>query len=251
MSDKQRYFIRFCYSGKSYHGWQLQPNAITVQEVMEKALSTLIKENITLTAAGRTDTGVHAREMYAHFDTATLQDPQHLTYRLNQFLPSDIAVFEILKVKKDAHARFDACSRSYEYLISLSKNPFYEDFAHFSYHQPKVILMNTACEYLKGEKDFECFSKTHTDVNTFICNITEAHWKPEGDLLTFHITANRFLRNMVRAIVGTLVEIGLEKRSVESLPLLLASKNRSKAGVSVPAKGLYLTRVVYPKELFL
>lgn len=243
-----RYFIAFSYFGKSYHGWQRQPNAITVQEVLEKALSTVLRRPVKVMGAGRTDAGVHARQMYAHFDSEALTEKEGLIYKLNAFLPSDIAVQGIHGMEPNAHARFDAVARTYEYWIVQDKNPFYTDRAHYVKHPLDMDRMNQAAKMLMEYSDFECFSKSNTDVHTYICDIKEAYWKKEGTLLIFTITADRFLRNMVRAIVGTLLDIGMEKVSQTHMNVVIESKNRGKAGASVPAKGLYLTQVNYPEN---
>ncbi|WP_420320046.1 tRNA pseudouridine(38-40) synthase TruA [Flagellimonas sp.] len=245
-----RYFIQFSYFGKAYHGWQNQPNAITVQEVLEKALSTLLRERIELVGAGRTDSGVHAKEMFAHFDVEENANAEELLYRLNAFLPEDIAVQNIRKVSAEAHARFDAVERTYEYWIVQEKNPFYSDFAHFVKLPLDVDAMNQSAKYLLDHKDFECFSKSNTDVKTFLCDVKSAFWEIRSDKLVFTISADRFLRNMVRAVVGTLLDVGLGKMKPGEIKAILQSKDRGKAGVSVPAKGLYLTKVSYPKWIF-
>ncbi len=245
-----RYFIQFSYFGKAYHGWQRQPNAITVQEVLEKALSTLLRQQVEVVGAGRTDAGVHAKEMYCHFDIANIADREELVYRLNAFLPDDIAVQGIYQVKNDAHARFDALERTYEYWLVKEKDPFLFDYAHFVKHPLELDTMNAAANLLLEYNDFECFSKSNTDVRTFICDVREANWRMEREKWVFTITADRFLRNMVRAVVGTLLDVGMGKMSPKDIHKVIASKDRSKAGVSVPAKGLYLTKVSYPKEIF-
>lgn len=244
-----RYFIQFSYQGKRYHGWQVQPNALTVQEVLQDALGLIMKAEVQLTAAGRTDAGVHARNMYAHFDFAGALEIGALRYKLNAFLPEDIAIRRIFKVPAGAHARFDALQRTYEYWVSRSKDPFLCDAAYYVKYPLNIDRMNEAAAKLVGYKDFECFSKSNTDVKTYMCDIREAMWCAEGDKLVFTITADRFLRNMVRAIVGTLIEIGMEKRTLTDLPLILESRDRSRAGVSVPAKGLYLTAIQYPENI--
>ncbi|MBT8320821.1 MAG: tRNA pseudouridine(38-40) synthase TruA [Eudoraea sp.] len=243
-----RYFLSLSYFGKAYHGWQRQPNALAVQEVVEHALSTLMRSPITIVGAGRTDTGVHAREIYAHFDTAS-PIPSDLLKRLNRFLPDDIAINSLFSVPDDAHARFSAVSRTYEYYVISKKDPFYSDSAYLVERPLNVELMNKAAEIIMSYEDFECFSKSNTDVHTFNCQISSAAWKEKGDLLIFKITADRFLRNMVRAIVGTLLDVGLDKLTTEDVKAIIKSKNRSEAGVSVPAKGLYLTRVEYPESI--
>ncbi|MEM9001462.1 MAG: tRNA pseudouridine(38-40) synthase TruA [Bacteroidota bacterium] len=245
-----RYFICFSFFGKAYHGWQNQPNAITVQQVLEKALTTLLRAKIDVVGAGRTDTGVHAKEMYAHFDSDEIEDRILLKQRLNAFLPDDIAIRSIQKVKADAHARFDAFERTYEYWVIKEKDPFYKNATHLVKLSLDVEAMNRAASILLQYHDFECFSKSNTDVKTFLCNIKEAVWSEQGRLLVFTITADRFLRNMVRAIVGTLLDIGMGKRASDEMHNVIKSKSRSKAGVSVPAKGLYLTQVSYQETIF-
>jgi len=245
-----RYFLSFSYNGAAYHGWQIQPNAISVQEVLEKALSTLLRSTIEVVGAGRTDTGVHARQMYAHFDTLQSFDSSKLVFRLNSFLPKDIAIKDIKKVSSEAHARFDATQRTYEYWVVQEKDPFLDSGAHGIYRELDVSAMNEAATLLMEYKDFACFSKSNTDVKTFICDVREAFWKKNTEKLVFTISADRFLRNMVRAIVGTLLEVGIRKREPEQIREIIASKDRSKAGASVPAKGLYLTKVVYPETIF-
>jgi len=246
-----RYFIEIAYKGKNYHGWQIQPNAISVQKVLCKTLSTLLREKIKLTGAGRTDTGVHAKQLFAHFDFDEIDNVIDLVFRLNSFLPKDISVKNIFRIKPDAHARFDAIQREYEYVISLEKDPFSEDFAYQIYQKPNVELMNNASKYLLGYKNFQCFSRSKTQVKTYYCNIEKAVWEEKENKLIFTITADRFLRNMVRAIVGTLLEVGYGKISYLELQEIIESNNRSNAGASAPAHGLYLTKVVYPKEIFI
>ncbi|HLV50733.1 MAG TPA: tRNA pseudouridine(38-40) synthase TruA, partial [Flavobacterium sp.] len=236
----------FSYNGTNYHGWQLQPNAISVQEVLTKALNTLFRDDFEVVGAGRTDAGVHAKQMYAHFDTDAVFEKETMVQKLNSFLPEDITVFNFFEVNKGAHARFDAVSRSYEYHIHTFKNSFLKDLSYYHFKPLDVQKMNEAAEILLQYEDFECFSKTHTDVFTFNCNITQAYWERKGSRLIFHISANRFLRNMVRAIVGTMLNVGLGKIQVNDVHQIIKSKNRGKAGFSVPAHGLYLTKVMYP-----
>lgn len=245
-----RYFIQFSYFGKAYHGWQNQPNAITVQEVLEKALSTLLRDKIDVVGAGRTDAGVHAKQMFCHFDFDSIDDKKDLAYRLNAFLPDDIAVQEIRTVVDGAHARFDAIERTYEYWLVREKDPFLFDYAHWVKHPLDLPAMNEAAKMLLEYTDFECFSKSNTDVKTFNCDVRQAYWEARADKWVFTITADRFLRNMVRAVVGTLLDVGLKKIKSEDMHRIIASKDRSEAGVSVPAKGLYLTKVIYPKDVF-
>ena len=243
-----RFFIEFSYNGKNYHGWQKQPNAITVQEVLNISLSTLLRTKIDTMGAGRTDAGVHASQMYAHFEFDKGM-PDDIVFKLNSILPDDIAVENVFEVQKNAHARFDAVSRNYEYRISIKKNVFNIDSA-FAFIKPlDVEKMNKACKILLEYSDFQCFSKSNTDVKTYNCNISKACWKTKGDELIFEIKADRFLRNMVRAIVGTMIEIGSSKISENDLHNIIKSKDRSRAGFSVPAHGLYLTEIAYPETV--
>ena len=244
-----RYFIQLSYNGSSYHGWQIQPNAVTVQETIQDALSKLLNTNISITGAGRTDTGVHAFQMFAHFDVDETFDTENLTFKLNSFLPKDIAIQSIFQVNADAHSRFHAIKRSYDYKISLKKNVFLFDYTHYVHQKLDVDKMNEAANILLEYTNFQCFSKSNTDVKTYNCKIEQAQWKQEGNLLIFTISADRFLRNMVRAIVGTLLNIGLSKIAVSDMHKILASKDRSEAGFSVPSKGLYLTEVLYPDNI--
>ena len=237
------------YNGSSYHGWQIQPNAVTVQETIQDALSKLLNTNSSITGAGRTDTGVHAFQMFAHFDVDETLDTENLTFKLNSFLPKDIAIQSIFQVNADAHTRFHAIKRSYDYKISLKKNVFLFDYTHYVHQKLDVDKMNEAANILLEYTNFQCFSKSNTDVKTYNCKIEQAQWKQEGNLLIFTISADRFLRNMVRAIVGTLLNIGLSKIAVSDMHKILASKDRSEAGFSVPSKGLYLTEVLYPDNI--
>ncbi|MFK5891460.1 MAG: tRNA pseudouridine(38-40) synthase TruA [Flavobacteriaceae bacterium] len=247
-----RYFISLAYKGTDFHGWQLQPNALSVQQVLQEALQTMLRLPISIVGAGRTDAGVHASQFFAHFDFENEIDAKELVLKMNAFLPDTVVVYTIFKATNDAHARFDAKSRSYEYRIFLGRNPFLNDTAWQIHNQKiNVAAMNEAAKYLLAYKDFKCFSKTKTDVKTYLCDVTEAYWKQEGNNLTFYITANRFLRNMVRAIVGTLIDIGLEKNTPQSIKDVIESRNRKKAGFSVPAKGLFLTEITYPNDIFM
>ena len=250
--NSKRYFLEFSYLGTAYHGWQRQPNALSVQEVLEEALNVLLKRPTSLTAAGRTDTGVHARQMFAHFDTAVLEDDKNqFIFRLNQFLPKDIAIQKIRAVTPEAHARFDALSRTYEYHLTNSKSPFDQGLRYSLYQPLNLKAMNEAASILMDYEDFECFSKTNTDVKTFLCDITRIGWEQHDNHLIFTISANRFLRNMVRAIVGTLIEIGLGKKNIQEIHQIIKSKNRSLAGYSVRAEGLFLTHIEYPNSIYL
>ncbi len=241
-----RYFITFSYLGSSYHGWQRQPDASSVQQTLEEALKLFLKEVISLVGAGRTDTGVHAKVMVAHFDTQQSFKIEELIHRLNAYLDESIAILSIVEVVADAHARFDATSRSYEYWVVQQKNPFLTQAAYYITHPLDVNRMNEAATLMLDHKDFECFSKSNTDVHTYLCDVTRAEWVFEGERLVFHVSANRFLRNMVRAIVGTLIEVGKGKMSIDEFKAVLNSKDRRNAGPSVPAKGLYLATIQYP-----
>lgn len=250
--ESKRYFIELAYNGSAYHGWQRQPNAISVQQILEEAISMLKRENVSLVGAGRTDTGVHARQMFAHFDVAEeIINPQELIFLLNGFLNHDIAIKSIRRVLPDAHARFDAKARDYEYHISTAKDPFNAPLHYYLKNSPDIELMNQAAKILLLHEDFQCFSRSNTDVKTFICNIKNARWQQEGSSLIFFISANRFLRNMVRAIVGTLLEVGYKKREVEDIENVIIKKERGEAGFSAPAHGLYLSRIEYSQNIFI
>ncbi|WP_339610067.1 tRNA pseudouridine(38-40) synthase TruA [uncultured Planktosalinus sp.] len=246
-----RYFIELAFNGENYHGWQIQADANSVQQTLEEALSTLLRSKTEIVGAGRTDAGVHAQQLFAHFDSPDELQNEQFKFKLNSFLPFDIAVKNISKVKLNAHARFDALSRTYEYHLHTVKDPFLEAFSYRLFHVPDIEKMNEAAKILYNYTDFQCFSKTKTDVKTYNCIIKFAHWKKDGNKLIFTITADRFLRNMVRAIVGTLLEIGSGKKEINALHKIIESKNRSNAGTSVPAKGLYLTHISYTKEIFI
>jgi tRNA pseudouridine38-40 synthase len=240
-----RYFIELSYNGKKYHGWQIQPDVISVQEKLNDAISLISQEKIQVVGAGRTDTGVHASQMFAHFDIEK-ELKGDLVFKLNSILPNDITVYQVFLVDDENHVRFNAISRSYEYKIWIGRNPFLLDFSwQIHSKKPDVTLMNEAAKILLEYTDFQTFSKVKTDVFTFNCDVTEAFWESNGNELTFHISANRFLRNMVRAIVGTLVDVGLKKITVDDFRTIIESKNRGNAGLSVPAKGLFLTSIKY------
>ena len=204
-----RYFVQLSYKGTRYHGWQVQPNAVTIQAHINKALSTILKEDIETTGAGRTDTGVHARYFIAHFDSGHdhLAGNEAMIYKINSLLPFDIAVHRIIQVPHSAHARFDALARTYEYVITTKKDPFLAEYAWLYYTRPDLMILNKASRILRGSKDFSSFSKLHSDVATYHCNVMEASWKEKEGRFTFTIKADRFLRNMVRAIVGTMLHI--------------------------------------------
>jgi tRNA pseudouridine38-40 synthase len=240
-----RYFIELSYQGKNYHGWQIQPDANSIQEELNKAVSTVLQEEITVVGAGRTDTGVHASQMFAHFDSTT-ELSKNIIFKFNSVLPEDIVVHQVQKVADEKHARFDALTRSYEYRIWLGRNPFLLETTWQLFHQKlDVEAMNEAAEILLEYEDFQAFSKVKTEVKTFNCKVVKAVWTQEGNQLIFNITANRFLRNMVRAIVGTLVDVGKHKITNQDFRTIVLSKNRANAGLSVPAKGLFLTEITY------
>lgn len=241
-----RYFITFSYDGTAYHGWQIQPHSVTVQEELQKALSTLIRKPMEVVGAGRTDTGVHARKMIAHFDHDEVLDCPQLVYKLNKLLPRDIAVQHVEPVADDMHARFSAKSRTYHYYVHLDKNPFLRSYSWQVYGNPDFELMNRAARVLMEYKDFTSFSKVNTDTKTNDCTITEARWDRVGeDQWRFTVTANRFLRNMVRAIVGTLMEVGRGRMTIEQLRSVIEAKDRCRAGDSVPGNALFLVEVLY------
>ena len=239
-----RYFITLSYDGTRYHGWQIQPNGISVQEVLNKSLSTLLRQTIEVTGAGRTDAGVNASMMVAHFDTIQ-PIPSNLAYKLNKFLPPDIAIQHIEEVCSEAHARFSATSRTYHYFIVTEKTPF-EPYAYRCPQPLDFDLMNKAAEILYEYTDFTSFSKLHTDVKTNNCKITHAHWQQVTPIKwQFTITADRFLRNMVRAIVGTLIEVGREAITLDQFRTIIEKKDRCSAGTSVPGNALFLADISY------
>lgn len=247
-----RYFLQCSFKGTTFNGWQVQLNAPSVQEALEKGFSTLLRTKIELTGAGRTDTGVHAKRYFAHFELENpFIDKKDFLYRLNRVIPYEIAVQQIFEVKESAHARFDALSRSYEYQIITEKDPFEKDYCWYISVPLDLEIMNDACSILKENTDFSSFCKLHSDNKTNICHIAHAYWLQQGNLIIFHIKADRFLRNMVRAIVGTMVEIGLGKITLEDFKLIIDSKNRNKAGCSAPAQGLFFTDAEYPEDIWL
>jgi tRNA pseudouridine38-40 synthase len=249
VADKQRYFIELAYDGTNYHGWQTQPNAVAVQEVLDKALSTVLREPVETLGCGRTDTGVHAKVFFAHFDlvnSSLLMDHGSFLRSANSILPHDIAIKKIVPVNAEAHARFDATLRSYQYHIHFNKDPFKNNYSWLLRDVPDLELMNQAAAIIMEYTDFSCFSKSNTQTKTNNCKISRAEWVREGDGIVFHISADRFLRNMVRAIVGTLIMVGRKEIEPEAVRRIIESKNRSNAGSSVPACGLYLTEVSYP-----
>ena len=241
-----RYLIKLAYKGTNYNGWQKQLNAKTVQQTLDEKLSMLLNETIETLGCGRTDTGVHASTFYAHFDSELIKDSQDTIYKLNKVLPKDIAVYDLFQVKEDFNARFDALWREYEYLIINKPNPFLHETTWLNSRKMDIKAMNQAAQVLFEYTDFECFSKVHTQVKTFHCKIMKAEWAfKDENTLVFNIRADRFLRNMVRAIVGTLLEVGYGKISIQDVRNIIESKNRSEAGQSVPACGLSLTQIHY------
>lgn len=240
-----RYFLHLAYNGKAYHGWQVQPGDITVQETLERCIGLKLKQTVSVIGCGRTDTGVNARNFYAHFESEPIDDLQQFVYQLNVFLPDDIVVFRCWQVAPDMHARFNATSRTYHYYVTRRKNPFHTDDALYIYGDLDVDKMNEAAKLLFEYQDFTSFSKLHTQVKTNNCKIMEARWNEEGDLLVFRIKADRFLRNMVRAIVGTLLEVGKGKLSLDGFRAVIEQKDRCSAGTSMPAHALFLEDVTY------
>lgn len=243
----QRYFIYMAYDGTNYHGWQIQPNGISVQECLMKALSTLLRYEVDVTGAGRTDAGVHARLMVAHFDSESALDETFMVEKLNRLLPPDIVVFALRAVHPDAHARFDATSRKYQYYVTTSKQPFLRQYRCRLFHKPDFERMNEAAKTLFDYTDFTSFSKLHTDVKTNNCKIMYAEWtQVDEETWVFTIQADRFLRNMVRAVVGTLLEVGKGKMSIDDFRRVIEQKDRCRAGTSVPGNALFLVDVTYP-----
>lgn len=247
-----RYFAEIAYNGKKYHGWQLQENAVSVQEKINQALELYLRQNIETMGCGRTDTGVNAKQFYLHFNTENnILDFKIFVYKLNKILPNDIVIYNLYEVTNEAHARFDATSRTYEYFITKNKNVF-NNLNYYYTNSINVDLINLALQELYNYQDFSCFSKSNTQVYTNNCKITYAKLQQlnESDFV-FTITADRFLRNMVRAIVGTLLEIGREKITIQNFKEIIESKNRSNAGFSVPSDGLFLSKIEYPKHIFI
>ena len=248
-----RYFLKLSYNGTPFHGWQRQPNATSVQQTIEEALSIMTQEKVEITGAGRTDTGVHAKEMYAHLDIPEIGDRKKFLTSLNRLLGNNIAVNDMLKVCPEAHARFDAVSRTYEYFISLTKDPFDFNFSHRMERIPDIEKMNQAASFLLKTEDFTSFAKLHSDSKTNICKVREAYWRADAHdkKLKFTISADRFLRNMVRAIVGTLLDVGLGKINLKEFLEIINKKDRCAAGVSISAKGLFLSKIEYPNNIFI
>lgn len=252
MSLKTRYFIKLSFRGTNYHGWQVQPNANTVQQVLNEDLSLLLGEDIQITGCGRTDTGVHASMFYAHMDCHNkLADDSEFLFSINNKLPADIAIHQIRQVRADAHARFDAISRTYEYHIQRRKKVFNQDQSHYIFGELDFTSMQQASKMLNDYTDFTSFSKVDTDTKTNNCKVYSTQWDITEDVMVFTIKADRFLRNMVRAIVGTLLDVGFSRIDLDGFRQIIENRNRSDAGTSAPARGLFLTDVQYPPEIFI
>ncbi|HSV77235.1 MAG TPA: tRNA pseudouridine(38-40) synthase TruA [Bacteroidales bacterium] len=254
LETKGRYFVWLSFKGTAYSGWQSQPGTTTVQQILNHAMSVLLRHEVLTIGAGRTDTGVHAKVFAAHFDVPLNEEKlntSELVSRLNKILPPDIAIDRIVPVSQEAHARFSATHRTYHYLICRRKDPFFTGRAWLMDRPLNIDLMQEAADILPTEVDFQSFTKSNADTRTHLCKVTMAQWHQEGNMLRFEITADRFLRNMVRAIVGTLVDVGLGKMTVEGFKKIIEARDRTKAGYSVPAKGLYLVDIGYPDEIFL
>lgn len=254
--ESRRYFMHLAYNGAPFFGWQIQPHHPSVQETLERGLSLLLHcDRIPITGCGRTDTGVNSSCYYAHFDLPEgldLGNCEQFCDKFNNYLSADIVIYRVFPVQPEAHARFDAIERTYHYHITTQKDPFMSHLRYFSYRKPDADKMNEAASLLLQYEDFTSFSKVHTQVNNFICHISKAEWTVHGHELLFTITANRFLRNMVRAIVGTLLDVGLGKMSVDDFRRIIEDKNRCSAGTSMPPQALFLADVQYPwKEILL
>ena len=246
-----RYFFEIAFNGNPFHGWQIQENAITVQQVVQEKLQLIHKnEKPIVTGCGRTDAGVHAEQFFFHVDIPTITNIDKYCFQMNNMLPIEIQLKKICLVKEDAHARFDALSRTYEYRFSTLKSPFNSGFVTYISEKVNVNSMNECCEMIKGKHDFTSFSKTHTDVNHFFCEIFDAEWIKKGEQIIFQVKANRFLRNMVRALVGTMVLVGKEKISLSDFEKIMISKDRTNAGPSAKAQGLFLTNISYPNQIY-
>lgn len=246
-----RFFIELAYNGAAFHGWQKQPNTITVQQTLEEVLSKVCRESVSVTGAGRTDTGVHASYFVAHFDMDVLPyDENLLLHKVNSLLPQEIAVYSVSGVPEGTHSRFDAVSRTYEYHVVLHKNPFYSGLTYRPWFNPDFDLMNLAADRLKNYSDFTSFARLHGGNKTNLCKVEKAYWENRGDRYVFVVSADRFLRNMVRAIVGTLLEVGRGKISVNDFCEIIEAKDRGGAGTSAPGQGLFLTDIKYPEKVF-
>lgn len=242
----QRYFVKLAYNGKPFNGWQIQPNDPSVQEEIERVLSIILRHKTAVVGCGRTDSGVHASEYYAHFETNVVVDVSSLMFKMNCMLPKEVAIYSVFPVTDDLHARFSAEARTYHYYINQKKDPFTYDHSWYMHKPLDVDRMNEACEFLLGRQDFTSFSKLHTQTRTNFCTITEAYWERKDAQFIFTITADRFLHNMVRAIVGTCLDVGRGKLDSVDLKAVIESKNRQNAGTSVPGHGLYLAKIKYP-----
>ncbi|QNF33490.1 tRNA pseudouridine(38-40) synthase TruA [Adhaeribacter swui] len=246
-----RYFLEVAYDGTNYHGWQIQPNAVTVQQVLNDCLSTVLRETIETVGSGRTDTGVHAEQQFVHLDVSRKLNIEEACYRFNRILPHDIAVKNMYEVLPDAHARYDAIARTYEYRISLVNNPFLHAYSHYLGRRPNIEAMNEAAAALLNFEDFTTFSKVKGETKHYRCQIFRADWQLQQDSLCFTIRANRFLRGMVRLVVGTLLDVGSGKLTVANFKDIVASQDRRLASAAAPAAGLFLTKVEYPTNYFL
>lgn len=246
-----RFLFQISYLGTNYSGWQSQLNATGIQEVVEKCLGTILRQKLSIVGSGRTDAGVHCSQQFFHVDIEKPFDGEKLIIQMNSFLPADIAIHSIAAIKPDVSARYEATERAYEYIITRKKDPLRTGRAFYFFKEVDIKTMNKAAALLVGTHDFEAFSKVKTDVNHFICTIKEAEWNQKGDLLVFNIAANRFLRGMVRAIVGTLLDTGSGKISLKEFQEILKSRDRKKAGMNVPPEGLFLVKVKYPKTIYL
>lgn len=248
-----RYFVKLAYNGTPFCGWQIQPNGLSVQEVLQRCFTLILRQPIDLTGCGRTDAGVHAKLFFAHFDTESCYTQDELTqivYKVNKFLPREIVVYDVFSVTDTLHARFSAIERTYRYYLATTKNPFNYSYRYFFTSSLDVKIMNDAALYLVGNKDFTSFSKLHTQTNNNYCDLKTAFWKEDEEGLVFEITANRFLRNMVRAVVGTLLWVGSNKISIDEFKNILLQQDRCKAGFSVPAHALFLENIRYPIDNF-
>jgi len=246
-----RYFLELAYKGTAYHGWQLQTNAVSVQAKVEEALFIILKEKIRVHGSGRTDTGVHAQQQFAHFDIERELNPTDALHKFNAVLPMDIRAKGLHLVRENANARFDATERSYEYRIINEQNPFYQNLALYAPFELDLPAMNEAAKHFIGKQDFEALTRAKAKVNNYLCDVRRAEWLQENSLLVFHVSANRFLHGMVRAMVGTCMEVGQGKKNPEYVKEVLASKDRKEAGKAARPHGLFLTRVVYPPAIFL
>lgn len=246
-----RYFLDIAYKGTNYHGWQIQPNAHTIQAEIEDALQKVYRQKTPIVGSGRTDTGVHALQQVAHFDGDEILPPDQIAYKLNAILPKDIVINSCSQVKSEAHARFDAAERGYIYLIQTARTPFGAHEKLYVPYELNIDLMNSASETLLGQQDFESFSRVKTEVNHFICDLRAAYWERNDENLVFNVRADRFLRGMIRALVGTMIEVGRGKLTVEEFVEIIKAKDRRQAGKAASPDGLYLNKVEYPAEIYL